>query len=221
MTRDELEFLVSQYAEGDGALLTATERDAVERELATSADARAMLAAERRLGELLVAEAGDVPADVDFAALSRRVSTAVALAPAPEVATPAAASAQRSRWFSPVRMALAASVLVAAGVAIPLLSRQSNIDPTVNVGGPGGVATNSGKTEGTLIRKVDAPTDTAVATAVDGTDAAKRAVVAEVKAGPTAAQAARVADATLQRPSRVVIAPDTQPAQDAAPAAPY
>lgn len=214
MTRDELEFLVSQYAEGDGALLTPAERDVVERQLATDPEARAMLADERRLSDLLAAETGDLAGDVDFSALSRRISTAVALAPLPEVA-PAAPTAARARWLSPMRMALAASVLVAAGVAIPLLSRHGNTNTDVNVGGP--VATNGAtpieirKVDG-LGTTADAPTDVAVAG-----PKTPSVVIAEVKPGPTAAQAVRTADAAIQRPSRVVIAPDTQPAQDTTP----
>ena len=71
MTTEELEYALSQYADGT---LPVGERSAVEAAMATDPAAEAVLADYRRLGELL----REPPADLDWDRLARRLSAAVA-----------------------------------------------------------------------------------------------------------------------------------------------
>jgi len=74
MTRDELEFSISQYLDGT---LAAGEAEALEEVLARDAGARAMLAEERQLTALLRAASGPLP-PVRWDALASRIGQAVA-----------------------------------------------------------------------------------------------------------------------------------------------
>ena len=124
MTSEALEFLISQYADGT---IDPAQRATVEAILAESAEARRLLA---ELGELDGALRAAVPAlpELDWAAWTSEISAATArLAP------------RRSQSFRigpfawPARLAMAASILIALGLA--LLATHDNSTPR-----PGSVA---------------------------------------------------------------------------------
>src|SRR5689334_1903239 len=110
MTRDELEFRITQYLDGT---LAEGEQVALEARLATDADARAVLDDYRRLDAVL--KAAPVPA-VDWDRFAVRIHAAVADAEEEPAQT------YRIGWFrTTARFALAAMVLVGIGFAIRLL----------------------------------------------------------------------------------------------------
>jgi anti-sigma factor RsiW len=109
MTRDELEFSISQYLDGT---LPAADRDALETRLGSDAEARAIYAEYEALQGVLAA--APVPA-VRWDRLAEEISAAVAREEMP------AQSYKLSRWLRPVRLAVAASVLLAGGIAFTLL----------------------------------------------------------------------------------------------------
>ena len=111
MTREEIEFSISQYADGT---LPQSQRDALDERLAADSDVRAMLETENRLTALLRSE--PLPA-VRWDALSNRISQAVAQAEEP-------AQSYRLRWLTPAGLAIAASVMIAATVGIFLMQRE-------------------------------------------------------------------------------------------------
>jgi len=102
------EFLISQYADGT---ISDADRAALEAILAQDADARALLAGEQRLTRFL--SAANAPMQVvHWDALAARISAAVDRAE-----EPAPSYRLVSRW-SPVGMALAASLLIASSIGI-------------------------------------------------------------------------------------------------------
>jgi hypothetical protein len=188
----ELDILISRYAEGDA--LTPAERERVEKALDTDAAANDLLASEHRLTDLL--RSAPLP-EVNYELLATRISASIPQVPV-HGETPA--TAHRSFW-SGSKLALAASVLIAAGVAIPLLNRSGPVDstPTINrtmTSGADPVATAAPMT----IRAVDG--NTAVATTAAGTQ--------DVTVGPSPALvgrpvADRYAETNTNRPAKVVI----------------
>jgi anti-sigma factor RsiW len=119
MTRDELEFSISQYLDGT---LGDAERDALDERLATDAEARAILGEYESLQRMLVAE--PLP-QMDWEALSNRISTAVSREELP------AQSYKIGQWFSPARLAIAASALIAAGIGFSVLREQPASGPVI------------------------------------------------------------------------------------------
>ena len=112
MCNEELEFAISQYVDGT---LSAAERSALELRLADDAEARALLTEYRQLNQML--KASPLP-DVKWDALAQAISGAVdqaELAQASRMRMPA--------WVRAVALplAMAASVLIVAGVAIHAL----------------------------------------------------------------------------------------------------
>jgi anti-sigma factor RsiW len=106
MTRDELEYTLSQYLDGT---LAAPDEAALEERLATDASARALLAEYRSLDRAL--RAAPLPT-FDFDALSTRITAAVAGQDEP-------AQSYRLHWVrTAMSLALAACVVIAAGVGI-------------------------------------------------------------------------------------------------------
>jgi anti-sigma factor RsiW len=107
----DLEYSITQYLDGS---LDESERNALESRLATDASARALLDEHRKLDLLL--KAGGLP-QLQWDAVAGQISAAVAALEIPAIQTPA-----RSFKMPWVRMAapfaLAASVLIAAGLAI-------------------------------------------------------------------------------------------------------
>jgi anti-sigma factor RsiW len=118
MTRDELEFSISQYLDGG---LSARERDELETRLATDADVRALFAEYESLQKTLTA--APLP-EVRWDALAEHVSAQLARQPMP------AQSYQIARWFSPARLAIAASVLIAAGIGLSVWRSGSIVSST-------------------------------------------------------------------------------------------
>lgn len=103
MNRDQLEFAVSQYAEGG---LSADQEAALKQVIEGDPEAEKILEVERSLSSLLAVGLGEVPA-VDYEQLFGNISQAVAQADAPQVKTYRIGS-----WNWPARLALAASVLI-------------------------------------------------------------------------------------------------------------
>ena len=127
MTRDELEFQISQYLDGTLAL---AERDALEDRLGSDADARALLAEYRDVDAVLKASVSALP-DVRWDRLADYLSHAVAAAEIDEQqqqpAAPARGRSARSYrladWLrAPLAplAAIAASVLIVAGIGLAL-----------------------------------------------------------------------------------------------------
>jgi len=117
MTRDELEFSISQYLDGT---LGEAEEAALETRLASDADARALLGEYRRLDRTL--KAAPLPA-FDYGALSDRISAAVAREDEP-------AQSYRLHWVrTAAGLAIAACVVIAVGVGIRRLGPAGQTDP--------------------------------------------------------------------------------------------
>jgi anti-sigma factor RsiW len=191
MTRDELEFSISQYLDGT---LAAAEASALEQRLATDSGARALLSEYQQLDRTL--KSAPAP-DVDFGAFSTRLSAALAEQPDP-------AQSYKLPWVTTVtRLALAACVVIAAGVGIRMLQTRpattADTRPLVPV-----------SVEPKQIVIVDAGPRTAPSTA-------PAALVVNV--GPSAIPQdrpalARYQEDLLSRPSQVIIARSGSPAQD-------
>jgi anti-sigma factor RsiW len=159
MTSEQLEFTIAQYA-ADAASLTPDQRSAVEAAVGRDAGLRALLASERKLNDAL----RQLPApDVNFDALLAKVSAAVADEPAH------AAAADRGVLFrivrSPMRLAAAAAVLIAAGVAVPLVRNASHPSPAPGTHNPAAGPT-------VVIRSTDNGATDAVATDIKAGDLA-------------------------------------------------
>ena len=180
MTRDELEFSISQYLDGT---LAGQEESALEARLATDSDARALLEEYRGLDRVLRRAPRPV---VDYDALAGRISDAVAREPEP-------AQSYRLHWVKTAgALALAACVVVAAGVGIRRL--QTNRDD---------IAVGPGRTtvEPKRIVVVDSVGPAAAST--------QPVVVVDVgppAAGEDRSAFARYHEDLLSRPSQVIIA---------------
>ena len=116
MQHDELEFLISQYADGT---LDEADRVAVDRALASDAGARAMLEEHRALTRLM--RAAPMP-EVRWDRLAEMISGAID--------DELEARMKRASWLiRPARagwLALAASVLIAGGIAAHFMIGQKN-----------------------------------------------------------------------------------------------
>ena len=182
MTRDELEFSISQYLDGT---LAAAERDALDERLATDAEARAILAEYEAVQSALAA--APLP-DVRWDRLAAEISAGVAREELP------ADSYKLSRWFSPAKLAIAASLLVAGGIGFSILRNQVQDKPTE-------------------------PIKIVVDDSGEPTPAALEPIM-QIAVGPSPAAAdepivLRYADdGVVQRPSRVVIVSAAPAAQD-------
>jgi anti-sigma factor RsiW len=103
----DLEFLIAQYLDGS---LPARERSDLERRLADDPAAARFLEEQRKLDRALN-DVGPMPA-INWDALALRISAAVAMAPAP------VRRHKRPRAWVGAAVALAACVLVVAGIAL-------------------------------------------------------------------------------------------------------
>lgn len=113
MTRDQLEFSITQYLDGS---LPESERVALMERLEKDAEAREMLEEHRRLDALL--GRAQLPG-FELEAFSKQLSEAIAQAPAPE----AEQRSLRMPWVGVRRwVAVAASVIIVSGLAITILS---------------------------------------------------------------------------------------------------
>lgn len=134
MTREDLEFSISQYLDGT---LPPLERDALDERLATDAQARRILAEFQRLNAELKA-ALPPPDDVDHDALHARILAATEQVDVPvrNYALPWVSGA--SRWA-----AVAAVLLVALGL-VALLLRDNTAPPAGGGTSPVAVARVAG-----------------------------------------------------------------------------
>jgi negative regulator of sigma E activity len=191
MTRDELEFAISQYLDGN---LAAAEESALEARLASDADARALLAQYRGLDRAL--RGAPLP-NIDWDQLAGRIATAVAKQDEP-------AQSYRLHWVrTAAGLALAACVVIAVSVGIRRLQSPSPI----------GIANSQTRPqpEPKQIVVIDMAPRAAPSTAP----------VALVSIGPSAAPQDRAALARyhedlVSRPSQVIIARSGYSAPDTA-----
>jgi anti-sigma factor RsiW len=193
VTRDELEFSISQYVDGT---LVARERDVLDERLATDAKARTLLAEYESLQGVLAA--APMP-DVRWEQLAGQISEAVAREEKP------AQSYKISAWLKPMRLAIAASVLVAAGITFTVLR-------------PNDVSDKPGTTIAGVpmkIVKVDQTTPGATAVAIANPEAVRVAIVEPAAAAPGEQPAVlRYADSVVQRPSKALIVSAAPVGQD-------
>ena len=115
MTREQMEFSISQYADGT---LADEERAAVEAFLASDPEARSMLSSDRALTNLLRA---DPLPDIRW----DRLTTAICSAIDQQTEQRLEQSSRRMRIGFPMILAAAASVLLAVGIGIHLFSGKS------------------------------------------------------------------------------------------------
>jgi anti-sigma factor RsiW len=194
MTRDELEFAISQYLDGT---LAEAEEAALEARLAADADAREMLGEYRRLDRAL--KAAPLPA-FDYGALSERISAAVAGEPEP-------AQSYRLHWVrTAASLALAACVVIAVSVGIRRLGPADDAASRRHAQDPEAVRPRK------QIVVVDAGPRTRPSTAP----------VEIIAVGPSPAAQdgpalARYQEDLLSRPSRVVIARSGQVVEESSP----
>jgi negative regulator of sigma E activity len=188
MTRDELEFAISQYLDGN---LAEAQESALEARLATDAEARALLAEYRSLDRVL--RAAPKPA-VDHDELASRIRGAVEREAAP-------AQSYRLHWVRTVSaFALAACVVIAAAVGIRRLTMTDRTGQNPMAEAPA-----------KQIIVVDAMTRPAVSTQPVAI------VSVGPPANPQDRSAfARYDEDLLSRPSQVIIARSGYPAQDGA-----
>ncbi len=115
MTRDQLEFLISQYVDGT---LPPDEHAALEHRLQSDTKARQILNEFRSLNDLLRTQLPSIP-DVNWDQFAAGTSRAIADEEAPAI---------RMRIFTWSRLAIAASVLLVVGIGM-LINRSA---PTKN-----------------------------------------------------------------------------------------
>lgn len=191
MASEELEFLISQYADGT---LAEEQRLALEHRLANDPEAQALLAEERSLTDTL--RQAPMP-EVRWDRLAESISTAINQETEERVA-------RASWWFRhrvPAGLAIAASVLVAIGIAVHVLmpgsSPEQDRDPAKNLGTPTMAMLN---VEGPQEDAPSGPEVTQISIGAGGSYAHDSSL-------------APYADEIDNRPSRVVIASGLAPEQ--------
>lgn len=183
VTRDELEFSISQYLDDT---LDEADRNALDERFAVNAEARAVLAEYQSLQGILAS--APMPA-VNWDRFAAEISANVAQEQEP------AHSFKISRWFRPMTYAVAASVLIAGGIAIMLLGPQNKPAPVPLV-----------------IKLIDRePSQTSPAVSPKPT--------LQVAVGPAVSSqdepiTLRYAESVVQRPSNALIVSATPRAQD-------
>ncbi len=215
---EELEVLINRYADGDETL-TPAERQRIETELDRSAEANELLASEHRLTDLL--RTADPVPNINYDLLATRISAAIPQSPAAVAEREKPVTASRSFWSMP-KLALAASLLIAGGVAIPLLMNDgaSPVPPLVtNSTGPVIDGSDNNAIAVTTIRAVDDNAPFANATA-EGT-------TTNVTVGPSPALVGRPTGSqyglratTNPEPSRVIITPQSENGSSEGPLSP-
>jgi anti-sigma factor RsiW len=197
MTRDDLEFSISQYLDGT---LAPAERDALETRLGSDAEARALYAEYEALQGVIAA--APLP-PVRWDRLAGHLSAAVAAEAEP------AQSYRLSRWLRPARLALAASVLLAGGVSFSVW-RWGSESTTTTALDPVPPAPIS------IVLK-DTPAAPAASSEPAAVAANDRPVQVAVGAPPNAGDAAvvrLVSDSVVRRPSKAVIVSTAAVGQD-------
>jgi negative regulator of sigma E activity len=217
MTRDELEFSISQYV--DGTLADDGQRSALEERLATDAEARGLYAEYQTLHGVL-ATSLPMP-EVDWDQFARRVSAAVNREEMP------AQSYKIGQWISrsPMQFGMAASVLIAGAIALTLLRPGGTPTGTSPSPSPSPSPTAvSGSATPTQIVRIDSPASADAVAAAPTAAPADTAglVVAIVPPAPDGDRpiVLRYADSVVQRPSRAMIVSAAPVGQDTS-AAPF
>jgi anti-sigma factor RsiW len=195
MTRDELEFQISQYLDGT---LGGAEESALEARLAADADARALLDEYRRLDVVL--KAAPVPA-VDWDALSGQICGAVA-----EQEQEPAQTYRIGAYRTMTGLALAACLLIGLGFGIRLLQRS----PMNQTGGVAAVKPSKAPVEIVVVDATPAP----------AAPAASAEPIVGIAVGPSTSLQDRPGfagfhDDIISRPSQVFIARGGEPVHDA------
>jgi negative regulator of sigma E activity len=185
MTRDELEFSISQYLDGT---LAEAERDALETRLGSDAQARAIYAEYESLQRAMIA--APLPA-VNWDKFAESISAAVADEEAP------ATSYKISAWFQPVRLAIAASVALVVGGLVFMVSRNGENNST----GP-----NVAQTPISIV-KVDSAESTPVSTPVS-------VAIIPPSSTAERPSVVRYAESVVQRPSKALIVSAAPAGQD-------
>ncbi len=177
MTRDELEFSISQYL--DGTLAEAA-RGALEERLAIDGEARGVFAEYQSLQSAFAA--APLP-EVRWDQLARHISAAVAREEMP------AQSYRISAWQRPTLLAMAASVVIAAGIGFTLM--KSGSGDTLS--------------EPTRIIWVDASMSGVVASTSPAVEQPIRIAIGPSAGAQEEPIVLRYADSVVQRPSKAVI----------------
>lgn len=217
---DELEILISRFAAGDDTL-TADERLRVESELDRGAEAHEMLAGEHRLTELL--RTADPLPSINYELLAARISANI-----PQTADRSAAienvrpaTAARSFWSMP-QIALAASVLIATGVAVPLVMNDRGSSGPAKVGGQSMTSNGTGSPSVavTTIRAVDGGESLAKSQPVGGATNVTVGPSPSLAGRPTSSRYGLGPTSNPQPPSRVVISPESESGTTESPLSP-
>lgn len=195
MTRDELEFQISQYLDGT---LAEPEQSALEARLAVDSEARALLDAYRRLDVAL--KAAPLPA-VDWDRFADQVCAAVS-----EQQEETARSYRIGSFRTMAGLAVAASVIVGIGVGIRMLQRPGPGQPT------GPIAIDPGATR--------AATEIVIVDARPAAPVASASPVEVIAVGPSRTLQDRPGfagyhDDVVTRRSQGLIARSGQPVHDA------
>jgi hypothetical protein len=188
LSRDELEFAISQYIDGT---LSVLERDALEERLATDPEARELLAEYRKLNTVVKASAMPMPA-IAWDRLAEQIGQATAAEEAPVRHYRIGAMS----WTG--RLAIAASLLLVISLGVFFVKRDSGgIAPQsegfvqITVSGSG----QSGQPQLGVVPIAPAPTDAT-------------GLAAQIQIGPSptyAAQDWRFGEDVVARPTVVLI----------------
>ncbi|HZL35995.1 MAG TPA: hypothetical protein VFC78_11835 [Tepidisphaeraceae bacterium] len=206
MTTQDLEYSISQYLDGT---LDASERAELERRLESDAAARALLGEYRRLDAALKAE--PLP-DVRWDALAESISLAIDRA-VEQTARPY----RLPGWVRVAApLAMAASVLVAAGVGIRVYLTARPTAP---------LATHSRQQEARTSPPARQPAEQLASIEIFGprADRAEGPAQVQVSIGPARSAGGDAAisysDAVISRPSHVSVASGLAPSHDVEPMA--
>jgi len=203
MTRDELEFSISQYHDGT---LPPLETRTLEELLATSPQAREILAEYQRLDGLMKSTP-TVPA-LDWDRLHTHLSQTIAAVP--EDQAPAVKTYKIGAWTRYVGIAAAVAAAIAIVVTVNFRDSKPANPPANNLAiqiGPGAAGEPTSIVSNNNLA-VNAP---------GGTGPVHVGTAADVSIGPSPQVAGMTwgyDDGLLERQSRVLIAGDAQPAQD-------
>ena len=207
MTRDELEFSISQYLDGT---LAADQRDALDERLATDAEARALYAEYQSLQGVLISSQPAMP-EVDWDQFASQVSAAIDRAEAPPQ------SYKISRWFTrPMQFAIAASVLIAGAIGFTLL-RPGQTQPG---GSPSLSPTQIVRVDSPAAEAGSASPELAVNAAPSQSQPALTVAIVPPAEDEVRPMVLRYADSVVQRPSRAMIVSASPVGQDTS-AAPF
>jgi len=185
----DLELSITQYLDGS---LSPAEKSALESRLASDPQARQLLEEHRKLDQLL--KASPAP-ELRWELLAQQISAAVAQVEIPVEAEPV--PRMRIGWTRMVMpMALAASVLIAAAIAIRFIpfGHTTPQGPVIN-------ATSLAEIIGPQAELAQGPSEISVSVGPAGR-------------APDDSNLARYSDDVISRPAHVTVASGINPAQD-------